>query len=383
MRAVPFVELATQAAELAPELLAAAERVLRSGSYVGGSEVDAFEQELARELGSPHAIACSSGSAGLHMALKALGIGSGDEVVTVSHTFAATGIAILQCGAKPIFVDIDAATATMSASQFESAITDKTRAVVPVHIYGRPADMQSIAAIARPRGIIIVEDAAQAHGAAVRGVPVGTLGDAACWSFYPTKNLGAIGEGGAVTTSSADLAVRLRILRNVGQRAKYEHVMLGFNYRMPELTAALLRVKLPHLRRWNQRRREIAKQYDQAFKSTASPVTVDSLPDGLEPVHHVYPVYHSRRDLARERLQEAGVQTGIHYPVPLHVQPAFQPFGPTHRPLPVTERIAATEISLPMFPELTDSQVDDVIAAVMSLPRPGGGRPLPDRLDGA
>lgn len=355
---VPYFDLRAQARSLGPELQAAVAAVLDSGNYVLGEPVEAFERAFAAHCGVRHAVALNSGTSALHLALLAAGIGPGDEVITVSMTFVATAAAIRYAGAVPRFVDIDSERGTMDPRLLEAAITPRTRAIIPVHLHGRVADMEPILEIARAHGLVVIEDAAQAHSAVYHGRPVGCFADMACFSFYPAKNLGACGEGGALTTDDDVLARRVRTLRDWGQQEKYIHAVHGFNFRMDAIQGAVLGVKLPHLEAWTAARREIARRYD-ANLSRIGLHGPQPGPDG-EHVYHVYAVRTAERDRVRKLLSEAGIATGIHYPVPVHLQPAYAEFGHVPGDFPATESFAAQTLSLPIYPEMTMSQVDRV-----------------------
>ncbi|MDB5058706.1 MAG: degT [Chloroflexi bacterium] len=360
---VPFVDLRAQYSSLADDLRSAVLRVLESLDYVQGAEVAAFEEEFAAACGTSHAIAVSTGTAALHLALAALGVGASDEVITVSHTFIATAEAISACGATPVFIDIDPKTYLMDPSLLEAAITPRTKAIIPVHLYGQMADMDAILAIANRHGLPVLEDACQAHRATYKGRRAGSLGVAGCFSFYPSKNLGAIGEGGAVTTNDAELAARMRMLRDHGQSSRYYHDVVGFNYRMATIQAAALRVKLPHLDGWNLARRAHADRYGQLLAPL--PVTTPETLPGGEPVYHLYVIQVADREDLRRHLASDGIGSGIHYPVPIHLQRAYAN-GETTGALPVTEAAASHILSLPMYAELTDTQIEIVSESITS-----------------
>ena len=353
---VPFLDLKAQFRAIGPELPAAVSRVLESGSYVLGQSVEAFEQEFAAYCGTRHAVAVNSGTSALHLALLAAGIGAEDEVVTVPMTFVATVAAILYAGATPRFVDVEPDTLTMDAAALQGAITPRTKAIIPVHLHGRMAEMDRILEVARARGLIVIEDAAQAHGAEYGGRRAGSLGDLGCFSFYPGKNLGACGEGGAVVTDSADMAQKMRILRDWGQAERYHHVLRGFNYRMDSVQGAVLAVKLRHLDAWTEARRGLALHYDALLAGTA--VERPAAAEGREHVWHVYAVRTRERDRVRQRLGECGIATGIHYPIPVHMQPAYADLGYGPGSFPISESFAAETLSLPLFPELTRGQIE-------------------------
>jgi dTDP-4-amino-4,6-dideoxygalactose transaminase len=355
---VSFLNLKNVQEDLKADLEAAALRVLRSGRFVLGPEVAAFERDFAAYCGTSHAIGVSSGTSALHLALLAAGVGPGDEVITVPLTFVATASAIHYTGARVVFVDVDPLYYTLDPDKLEKAITAKTRAIVPVHLYGQAADMDPIRDIARRRGIAVIEDACQAHGASYRNGRVGSLGHMACFSFYPSKNLGACGEGGAVVTDDPGYDRKIRMLRDWGQESKYHHVLKGFNYRMEELQAAILGVKLPHLDAWNDARRLCAEFYAEELVDSLAVIPKER-PDSRH-VYHVYPVRVPDRKSLRRKLQEAGVETGIHYPEPVHLMPAFADLGYGEGSFPVAEAIAREELSLPMFPDLQRSEIEHV-----------------------
>ena len=359
---VPFVALDRTHAAVRDEAEAAALRVLRSGQYVQGREAAAFEEEFAAFCETRFALVANSGTSALHLALLALGIGPGDEVVTAPNSFFATAEAILYTGARPVFADVSPETANLDPAALVSALTARTRGVIPVHLYGLPAEMTPILEVCTARGIPVVEDACQAHGARYRGRRVGTLGCLGCFSFYPTKNLGACGEGGAVVTNDPDLAATMRMLRDHGQATKGHHDRVGFNYRLDEIQAAILRVKLRHLPEAIQSRRRIALRYLDRLQGLPL-----GLPDpGIDEEHvfHLFVVRMEARDQLRAHLDAHGVSTAIHYPEPIHMQPPLQELGYGPGQFPVAERLARESLSLPLDPYLTEGEVDRVIAAV-------------------
>jgi dTDP-4-amino-4,6-dideoxygalactose transaminase len=359
---VPFVDLKSQYLGIKSEILSAIENLLDTGQFVLGREVATFEEEFAEFCGTRYAVAVNSGTSALHLALLAAGVQPGDEVITVPCTFVATVAAILYAGAKPVFVDVDPATYTMDSSQIERAVTAKTKVILPVHLYGNPADMDGIREVARRHGITVIEDAAQAHGAEYRGARCGSLGDLGCFSFYPGKNLGAYGEGGLVTTNDPDRARTIRMLRDWGAEKKYEHVLKGFNYRMEGIQGAILRVKLRYLQQWTDARIAHATMYGQLLAGAG--LTLPHTRPNTKHVYHVYAALTDRRRELIEFLSARGVQTGIHYPYPVHLLPAYADLGYRSGDFPVSERIAAQELSLPMYPELTNAHIEAVCSAV-------------------
>ncbi|GAN76735.1 DegT/DnrJ/EryC1/StrS family aminotransferase [Acidisphaera rubrifaciens] len=362
---IPFLDLARQNRDIEDELAEVVGGIIRSGAYVLGPYNTAFEADFAEYCGAAHAVAVSSGTAALHLALLAAGVGPGDEVITVPMTFVATIGAIEYAGAVPRLVDIDPATWTMDPARVEAAITHRTRAIMPVHLHGRLADMAPIRALARAYGLVVIEDAAQAHGAQRDGRRAGTWGDIGCFSFYPGKNLGACGEGGAVVTDNPLYADRVRTLRHWGQGQRYVHEMRGFNYRMDEIQAAVLAIRLRRLEGWTAARRLLAEQY-HAHLSAAGITTPPRDEDGAH-VHHVFAVRVPRRDEVRSRLADAGVQTGVHYPIPVHLQPAYADLGYAAGAFPVAERLARETLSLPLFPGMTADEVAHVCDALSTI----------------
>lgn len=359
---IPLVDLKKQYQPLKEEILARIAEVLEGMQLFLGENVQALEREFADLCGTRYAIGVSDGTTALHLILRACGIGPGDEVITVSHTFIATAEAIALAGARPVFVDIDPVTYTMDVDQIEANITRRTRAILPVHLYGQPADMDPILDIARAYGLKVIEDACQAHGARYKGRPTGSLGDAAAFSFYVSKNLGAYGEGGMVTTNDEDIARRVRMLRDHGAYRRYTHEYIGVNGRLDEIQAAILRVKLPHLRDWNEARRRHAAHYTQLLADTPLVTPVEASYS-----HHVYHLYVVRapwRDELQAYLRQHDIATGIHYPVPCHLQRACHDFGYRQGELPVTERVVGEILSLPMYAELTAEDIQTIVEAV-------------------
>lgn len=369
---IPLVDLKAQYRCIKPEVDAALQTVLESAAFINGPAVAEFEQAFAAFCQVRYAVGVASGTAALQLALKGLGIGSGDEVITVAHTFCATAEAIEHVGARPVFVDIDPSTYTLDPNLVERAITPRTRAILPVHLYGLPAGMDAINEIAAAHGLYVVEDAAQAHGARYKGRTVGALGHVACFSFYPGKNLGAYGDAGAVTTNDPELALRVAALRDHGRmisadgkRAKYEHELVGYGERLDTLQAAILQVKLRHLLDWTRARRQIAQTYRQALAS-CSALTLPCEPEGYEGVYHLFVVRTPYRDALRQYMREHGIETGVHYPIPLHLQRAFAHLGYKQGDLPCTEQAAREVLSLPIYPELSEGDVQRVIDVVLS-----------------
>jgi dTDP-4-amino-4,6-dideoxygalactose transaminase len=359
---VPYLDLKAQYQSIKPEIDAAISRVLDSCQFVLGPEVAGFEQEFAAYCGAAECIALNSGTSALHLALLAAGVGPGDEVITVPFTFVASVAAVTYAGARPVLVDIDPRTFTMDPAAIEAAITPKTKAILPVHLYGQAADMDPIMEVARRHGLVVIEDAAQAHGAKYKGRPVGSIGDMACFSFYPGKNLGAYGEGGAVTTSNGEHARTIRMLRDWGQDRKYHHVLRGFNYRMEGFQGAILRVKLRHLERWTEARRAVVSQYNQLL--TDSGVERPTEMPWARHVYHVYTLRTHDREGLQAALQAEGIQTGIHYPVPVHLQPAYADLSYGRGAFPRSEEAAEQVLSLPLYPELSSQAIADVAGAV-------------------
>jgi dTDP-4-amino-4,6-dideoxygalactose transaminase len=361
---IPFVDLKTQYLSIKAEIDQAVIGVLESTQFVLGREVAAFEELFGAYTQCSHAVGVNSGTSALHLALLAAGIGRGDEVITTPHTFIATVSAIDYTGATPVFVDIDPLSFTLDPAQLAARITPRTKAILPVHLYGQPADMDPIMAIARQHGLVVIEDAAQAHGAEYKGRRVGSIGDLGCFSFYPGKNLGAYGEGGAVTTNNPELARTVRILRDWGAERRYHHDLKGFNYRLEGVQGAVLRVKMAYIEQWTEARRAVAARYDAALPALGVN-TPTALPD-MRHVYHIYAVRDAQRDTLQSFLHDHGVSTGIHYPIPVHLQQAFAELGYREGDFPYSEAAAREVLSLPMFPELKPEQQAVVIAAMQA-----------------
>jgi dTDP-4-amino-4,6-dideoxygalactose transaminase len=360
---VPFLDLNAHHAALRGELDRAVREVIDSSAFAGGPFVEKFEADFASYCGCQHAIGVGSGTEALWLSLLACGVGPGDEVITVPSTFMATAEAITYCGARPVFVDVDDRTYTMDPAGLEEAVGSRTKAIIPVHLFGQSADMDPILEFAREHDLLVIEDAAQAHGAKYKGRKVGTLGHAGCFSFYPGKNLGAFGEAGAVVTDNLELQEKIRVLRDHGQVRKYHHTMVGWNCRMDGIQAAVLSVKLQHLESGNSLRRAHALQYDEMFDGMDEVVTPFAAPYAQH-VYHIYAIRVQERDEVMWLLQEKGIQCGVHYPIPVHLQKAYRSLGYTAGALPMSERTALEFISLPMFPELTEAQVQTVALGV-------------------
>ena len=357
---IPFVDLRSMHMEIKDELQEVFDRVLDTSAFVLGSEVLRFEQEFASYVGTRHCVAVNTGTAALHLALAALEIGPGDEVITVPHTFIATAEAISAVGARPVFIDIDPVSFTMDPASLETAITNKTRAIIPVDLYGQVADMDPIQEIADRHGIPVIEDACQAHGAQYKGRKAGSFGVAGCFSFYPGKNLGACGEGGAVTTNDAELAHKIRLWRDHGSSKRYEHVFPGLNMRMEGLQGGILSVKLKYLDRWNDQRRTAATEYTRILADTDLEAPTE-MSYGRH-VYHLYVIQSSKRDLLREQLTEAGIESGLHYPTPLHLQEAYRFLGYKQGDFPVTEALKDRILSLPMYPGIQSEAIARVVS---------------------
>ncbi len=360
---VPFVDLNAQYVGIKDEVDGAMSSVIDSSGYILGPQVGAFEKTFAELVRADHVCAVSSGTEALHMAVRALGIGPGDEVITVVNTWISTAFCISYVGAKPVFVDIDPATYQMDPAALEAAITPKTKAVIPVHMFGHPAPMSDIMAICKPKGIKVIEDVAQAPLATTDGRMVGTFGDAACYSFYPSKNLGCYGDSGAVTSNDPEVATALRTFTHYGQSSPHHHTEIGHNARMDTLQAAVLLAKIGHLEKWTERRRDIARSYGE--KLAHLPLILPQQSNNAGAVYHLYPVQVEDRDECLANLRSHGVMAQIHYPTPVHLQPCYQELGYGEGSFPVAENFMKRTLSLPIFPEITEQQLDHV-AEVLS-----------------
>ena len=356
---IPFVDLKAQYAAIGVEVDEALHNVVTNTDFILGKDVERFEEEFARFCDAEYGVGVDSGTSALELALRAYGVGEGDEVITVSHTFIATVAAISYTGARPVLVDVDPDTYNIDPALIERAITSRTKAIIPVHLYGQPADLDAVIEVARRHNLVVIEDACQAHGALYRGKPVGARGDAGCFSFYPGKNLGAYGDAGMIVTNSRDIAERLKLLRNYGQPEKYQHTIMGYNRRLDSLQAAVLRAKLRHLPEWNASRQRAAARYNELLKDIRS-IRTPYVAEESSHVYHLYVIQHPERDRLLSYLRERGVYGGLHYPTPVHLQPCYESLGIPPGSLPITEELASRVISLPMYAELTDEQIEYV-----------------------
>ena len=362
---VPFLDLSAPFLELKDEITAAISVVMSSGWYILGPEVEAFEIEYADYCEAEHAIGVANGLDALHLALLSMGVGPGDEVIVPSNTYIATWLAVSRCGATPVPVEPIESTYNINPGKIEAAITERTKVILPVHLYGQPVDLDPILEIARKRGLRVLEDAAQAHGALYKGKRIGAHGDAVAWSFYPGKNLGAMGDGGAVTTNDPEIADRIRVLRNYGSRVKYVNEVRGLNSRLDPIQAAILRVKLRYLDAWNERRRDLATRYLQDLRNTE--LVLPTVPEWANPVWHLFVVRDAQRDALQASLSESGIGTLKHYPIPPHRQAAYKDAGFTESAFPVANRLANEVLSIPIGPHLEQHQVAAVIDSVAAL----------------
>jgi dTDP-4-amino-4,6-dideoxygalactose transaminase len=359
---IPFLDLKAPYEELKQELDDAIARVVSSGWFIGGPEVDKFEDDFATYCGAPHCVGVANGLDALHLALRAMDVGPGDEVIVPSNTYIATWLAVSQCGATPVPVEPDARTFNIDPLLIENAITQRTKVILPVHLYGQPVDLDPILAIAKKHGLKVLEDGAQAHGARYKGKRLGAHGDAVAWSFYPGKNLGAMGDGGAVTTKDAEIADRLRVLRNYGSRVKYVNEVKGYNSRLDPLQAAILSVKLKKLDEWNERRSVAAAIYDKLL--SGCDLYLPYVPEWASPAWHLYVVQHEFRDAMQKSLSGAGIGTLIHYPIPPHLQAAYSEYNLQPGAFPLAEKMAKEVLSLPMSPSISSDQIEKVASSV-------------------
>jgi dTDP-4-amino-4,6-dideoxygalactose transaminase len=360
---IPFVDLKAQYKAIQPEIDTAIQSVLESCQFTLGAEVAEFEKEFAAYSGSIHGVGVNTGTSALHLALLSAGVGAGDEVITTPFTFVATTAAIHYTGARAVLADIDPDTYCVDPALIEAAVTPRTKAIIPVHLYGHPADMDPILSVARKHNLVVIEDACQAHGAEHNGRRVGSLGDIGCFSFYPGKNLGAYGEGGMAVTANGEFLRTLRMLRDWGAEKKYEHVLKGYNYRLEGLQGAVLRVKLRHLEAWTEARRQAAARYAALLKGTEIPLPKEA--PFARHVYHIYAIRTPKREALQAALQRQGIQTGIHYPYPVHLLPAYSDLGYKRGQFPHSEKAAQEVLSLPMYPELTEASQDAVAAALI------------------
>ena len=361
---INFLDLRAAYAELKADIDRAVSRILEGGLYILGPEVEAFESEYATYCETAHCVGLANGLDALHLALRAMGVGQGDEVIVPSNTYIATWLAVSQCGATPVPVEPVETTYNLDPAQIEAAVTSRTKVILPVHLYGQPADMDPILGIARKHGLRVLEDAAQAHGARYKGQRIGSHGDVVAWSFYPGKNLGALGDGGAITTNDPELADRIRVLRNYGSRVKYVNEMRGYNSRLDPVQAAVLRVKLKHLDDWNARRATLASLYSNGLADSG--LALPYVPEWADPTWHLFVVRHPLRDELQQRLTEAGIGSLIHYPIPPHRQHAYANSGLAAGALPLAEEMASSVLSLPIGPHLSIDQANAVIEVVMA-----------------
>ena len=376
---IPFVDLSAQYQTIDAEINEAIARVIQGTDFILGREVNLFEEEFASFCEAKYAVGVDSGTSALELALRAYNIGTGDEVITAANSFIASALAISHTGAKPVLADVDQYTYTMDVAAMAAAITSRTKAVVPVHLYGHPAHMDAIREVADKHGLVVIEDACQAHGARYKGKRTGSLGHAAAFSFYPGKNLGAYGDGGMVVTNDREIADRLRMLRNYGQKEKYQHLFRGYNRRLDTLQAAILRIKLKYLEKWNVARRRNALLYHKSLEGCA--LTLPAEAGGAESVWHLYVIRTEQRDALKEHLVSRGVTVGIHYPIPIHLQPAYQDLGYKKGDFPITEAFAEQLLSLPMYAEIGENQIKSVAETIRGFLHPRHkGESLPEPL---
>jgi len=361
MQKIPLVDLHAQYETIKPEIDAAIQRTIDRTAFILGPEAKQFEENFAQFVGVKHAIGLDSGTAALHLAMMALNIGAGDEVITTAHTFIATSEPIALLGARPVFVDIDSRTYNLDPQKLEAAITPRTKAIIPVHLYGQPAEMDAIMDIARKHNIPVIEDAAQAHGATYHNRNVGTMGLMTCFSFYPGKNLGAYGDAGALVTNDDELNDKIRMLRDHGRTSKYEHEISGYGFRLDGIQGAVLDVKLKHLPQWNEARRAHADYYTELLSNVDASIVTPYEPAHVKAVYHLYVIRTRQRDELLQYLKERDIEAGIHYPVPLHLQPVYKNLGYQQGAFPATEQAAQEILSLPIYPELTHAQMERVV----------------------
>lgn len=359
---IPFVDLKIQYAVLSQEINSAVQNVMDRSDFILGKDVEQFEQEFGEFINARYCISVASGTDALHLAMLAAGIKAGDEVITAANTFVATALAIAYTGARPVLIDIDEKTYNMDAAKVKKAITKKTKAIIPVHLYGQSADMDAVMEMAKRKNLSVIEDACQSHGALYKGRAAGTIGGMGCFSFYPGKNLGAYGDGGLIATNNPELSDKISLLRNYGQRKKYYHELKGYNSRLDTMQAAILRVKLKRLKEWNEKRAKAAEMYNNLLRDLD--ITLPHKADYGTHVYHLYVIRVKKRDELQDFLHSKGISTGIHYPVPIHQQEAFRDLGYKTGNFPITERYAKEILSLPMYPELTEGQIHEVAGGI-------------------
>lgn len=365
MNRIPFLSMADEYDEMKQEYSAIFHRCMEKSHFILGEQVLLFEENFAQYCEAKYAIGVGNGLDALELVIRAMDIGVGDEIIVPAHTFIATWLAVSQAGATPVPVDVDEYTCNINPELIKAKINSKTKAIMPVHLYGQPADMDPILEVARQFGLKVIEDAAQAHGALYKGKHVGSLGDAASFSFYPAKNLGAFGDGGAITTNDSALAEKIRLLRNYGSEVKYHHKIKGANSRLDELQAAFLNVKLKKLDQWNQQRRQLANYYTSLFKENSS-IQLQNVPNDIEPVWHLYTIRVPQRDKLMDYLKSEGIDSIIHYPIPPHLSPAYAEFGYKTRSFPLAEKITRTTLSLPLWPYMQKAQIEKVAACILT-----------------
>ena len=359
---VPFVDLKVQYKSIAEEVNPAITKIMENADFILGRDVELFEEEFANYCEAKYAVGVDSGISALELTLRAYGIGNGDEVITAPNSFIATASCISFTGATPVFVDIDPITYNIDTNRIETAVTDKTKAIMPVHLYGQPADMDTIMTIAKKHNLLVIEDACQAHGARYKGRRVGAIGDAGCFSFYPAKNLGAYGDGGMLVTNDGHVAEKIKMLRNYGQKEKYNHIFLAYNRRLDTIQAAILRIKLRRLDKGNEKRRENAKIYNSLLRN--SNVITPAVADYAKHVYHLYVIRTKRRNELGKLLNKKEISTGLHYPIPIHLQPAYSYLGYKKGDFPITEEVAEEILSLPMYPELAKNQIQYICECI-------------------
>ena len=360
---IPFVDLNRQYKSIKDELDKEIFRVTETGQFILGEDVESFEKDFAKFVGAKYSVGLDSGTSALELSLRALGIGPGDEVITVANTFIATASSIAFVGAKPVLVDINPETYNIDPDKIKEKITKKTKAIIPVHLYGQPCEIDEIMDIAKKNSLYVIEDACQSHGAEYKNKKTGSIGDISAFSFYPAKNLGCFGDGGAIATNNEEIAEKIKMLRNYGQKQKYHHEFIAYNRRLDNLQAAILRVKLKYLEKWNEMRIKNARRYDQLFQDIGQIITPKAIKNSKH-VYHLYVVRCQERDKLQQFLKENGISTGIHYPIPIHMQPAFKNLGLNQGAFPITEKFCGEILSLPMFPELREDEIEYTVEKI-------------------